>query len=245
MKLNPLPQFQMQPKEYNLLPSRKESMQPKRPRNAFVFSEKDMPGFKRRAIGLRDEEGGNYHSRSYLYEKNKRDSKRKESKKRFEPYVRRPIPKQTAIAGLVTRELECVPVENEEYRELASYKAKTMLKPKEEVQTSFDNLKAATYLAPGTVLAYGKTTTAKVSSLPFLTLANFLTFHSKSKRRKRLPRRIVLLVYPRTSLSIYYSNYSSITSIGVSENSRRRPTSRMLTFVRCSTRLPRCGRVGI
>lgn len=158
-----------------------------------------MPGFKRRAIGSRDEEGGNYHGRSYLYEKNKRDSKRKESKKRFEPYTRRPIPKQTAIAGVVSREFECAPVENEEYWELERLKAETMLKPKEDVQASFDKLKDARYLAPGTVDMYGKTNSAKVSSPPLFNLANLLILHSRNKNEETLPRRIVLLASLRTS----------------------------------------------
>lgn len=173
LKLNPLPQFEKQPKEYNLLPSRREKLLPNRPRNAFVFSEKDLPGYKKRPIGPGGGEDSNYHGRSYLYEKNKRDSKRKESKKRFEPYTRRPIPKQTAIAGIVNREFECAPVENEEYWELERHKAEIMLKPKEEVGTSFDKLKEATYLAPGTLGIYGKITTAKVSLLLFSSSPTF------------------------------------------------------------------------
>jgi transcription initiation factor TFIIF subunit beta len=165
MKLNSLSQFQTQPKEYNLLPSGRETLQPKQPRNAFVFSERDMPGYKKKFTGPNNVEGGTHHSRSYLHEKNKRDVKRKEGRKRFEPYVRRPVPKLTALAGVVTRELECVPVENEEYLKLERQKAETMLKPKEVAQISFENLKDARYLAPGTVTAYGKTVSAKVSQL--------------------------------------------------------------------------------
>jgi TFIIF, beta subunit N-terminus len=210
-----------------------------------VFSEKDMPGYKRRPIGTQDEEGGNYPVRSYLYEKNKRDSKRKESKKRFEPYTRRPIPKQTAIAGAVGREFECVPVENEEYRELERYKAEVMLKPKEEVETSFDQLKDATYLAPGTVDMYGKTATAKVSLPPSRKVAYLLTFHSKNGNDERLPRRIVLLAYPRTNLSTCCSIYFSTTNTGVLGNSRGKRINQMLIFGRSSMRSPRCGRVAI
>ena len=184
LRLSPLPLFEKQPKEYNLLPSRRETLLPRRPRNAFVFSEKDMPGYKKRHVGPYDEEGSNYHGRSYLYEKNKRDSKRKESKKRFEPYTRKPIPKQTAIAGVVSHEFECAPVQNAEYKELETLKAKIMLKPKEEIETSFDNLKDAKYLAPGTIDMYGKTTTAKVSFLPFLKFPSRLTFSQQERKRR-------------------------------------------------------------
>ncbi len=202
-----------------------------------------MPGYYRRPIGANEEEGGNYHGRSYLYEKNKRDSKRKESRKRFEPYTRRPIPKQTAIAGVISREFECAPVENEEYWELERHKAEVMLKPKEEVERSFDTLKNATYLAPGTVKMYDKTTTAKVSFLPFPKFPRLSYLHNRNTNEERLPRRIVLLAYPRTSLLTICWTCSNTTNTGVSENSRRKRINQMLIFVTFSTRSPRCGRV--
>jgi transcription initiation factor TFIIF subunit beta len=242
LKLNPLSQFDKQPKEYNLLVSRRETLLPKRPRNAFVFSERDMPGFKRKSIGARDEEGNNYHGRSYLHEKNKRDSKRRESKKRFEPYTRRAIPKQTAIRGAVSREFECIPVENDEYRELEKQKAEIMLKPKEQVETSFDQLKRATYLAPGTVDLYGKTNTAKVSLPPFPTLFSQLTLHSRNRNEEWLQRRIVLLACRRTSLWTCCSTCSNTTGTGGSGNSRRKPISQTPICVRFSLKSPRCGR---
>jgi TFIIF, beta subunit N-terminus len=236
LKLNPLPGFEKQPKEYNLLSSRRERLLPKRPRNAFVFSEKDLPGYKKRSIGARGEEDSNYHGRSYLYENNKRDSKRKQSKKRFEPYTRRPIPKQTAIAGIVNREFECIPVENEEYWELERRKAETMLKPKEEVDTSFEKLKDATYLAPGTLGIYGKGSTAKVILLIFPWFANILTCSRRNGRNERSQRRVVLLAYPRTSLSTCCSTCFSTTGIGDLGNSKRKPTNQMPIFARSSTR---------
>lgn len=245
LRLNPLAQFEKQPKEYVLTSSRREQLLPKRPRNAFVFSEKDMPGYKKRLVGSREEESSNYHARSYLYEKNKRDSKRKENRKRFEPYTRRPIPKQTAIAGIISREFECAPVENEEYWQLERLKAELMLKPKEQAQTTFENLKDATYLAPGTVPMYGKTTSTKVGLLFFPRVFNLLTLYSKNRNEKRLPRRIVPLAYPRTSSLTCYSTCSNIINIGVSESSRRKRISQILISVRSSTRSPRCGKVAI
>jgi len=243
--LNPLPQFEKQPKEYNLVSSRRESLLPKRPRNVFVFSEKDLPGYKKRRIGPRGEEDSNYHGRSYLYENNKRDSKRKQSKKRFEPYTRRPIPKQTAVAGIVNREFECAPVENEEYWELERCKAETMLKPKDEVDTSFDKLKDATYLAPGTIGVYGKGPTAKVSLLVLPKFANALTCPRKNGRDVRLQRRAVLLVFLRTSLSTYYLTCFSITGTGDLGNSKRKPINQMPICGKFSPRSPRCGKVVI
>ncbi len=245
LRLNPLPRFEKQPKEYNLLPSRRETLLPKRPKNAFVFSEKDMPGYKRKPLGPRDEEESSYHGRSYLYEKNKRDSKKKENKKRFEPYTRKPIPKQTAVVGVVSREFECTPVNNEEYRELERRKAEIMLKPKEEVETSFDKLKDATYLAPGTIGVYGNTSTAKVRLQPFVNIISLLTFYSRKRNDETLRRRIVLLDFLKMSLSIRCLTYFNITSTGVLENSRRRRINPTPISVRFLTRSQRYGRVAI
>lgn len=88
-----------------------------------------------------DEDGNPIQGRSYLYEKAKRDAKRKESKGRFEPYARRPIPKQTAIAGVVTRDFECIPVKNEEHAALEIIQAEKMLKVPKKEEVSFKNLK--------------------------------------------------------------------------------------------------------
>lgn len=196
LKLGALPTFREHPKEYNLRPSRRETFQPKESRTAFVFSEKDVPGTKRKASkAFGDEEDSNFPLRSYLFEKNMRGFKRSEDKKAgkpFEPYVRKAVPKQTAIAGVVAREFECAPVENAEFQALQKEKAELMLKPKEEVETSFDQLKDARYLAPGTVGLYGKSVSAKVSYYKLcliLDFADVLCLGAKEERgRQGQPR---------------------------------------------------------
>ncbi|EHY55964.1 hypothetical protein HRR83_006654 [Exophiala dermatitidis] len=133
MKLNALPALANEPKEYNLFPPPIEKMRARRPGQAMVFSEKDLPGYKPRAFGWDeiDEEGNPGQGRSFLYERHKREIKKKENKGRYTPYTRRPIPKQTAIVGTVAKEVEATPVKNDEYFELENKRAAEMLKPPE------------------------------------------------------------------------------------------------------------------
>ncbi|KAL4786634.1 transcription initiation factor IIF, beta subunit-domain-containing protein [Aspergillus varians] len=93
--------------------------------NTFLFTEKDIPGHDNRMITFGE-------ARSALYESMKRDARRKERKKKWEPYVRKTIPKQTALVGHVQEEFNCLPVENEEFRLLSEKKALEALKPKRE-----------------------------------------------------------------------------------------------------------------
>ncbi len=140
MLLKSIPEFANEPKEYNLYRPPTERLRVRRPGQAFVFSEKDLPGYKPRAFAWDDidEEGNPGQGRSFLYERHKRELKKKENKGRFVPYARRPIPKQTAIAGTVAREFEAVPVKNEEYFVLENKQASQMLKPPERETAVFD-----------------------------------------------------------------------------------------------------------
>ena len=115
--------------------------------NTFVFSEKDLPGFKGRSFALNnlDADGNPAQGRSFLYEKAKREAKKRENKARFEPYARRPIPKQTAITGVVMREYDCAPVKNQEYLALEKQQTETLLKKPEKEGVSFTDLRPANY----------------------------------------------------------------------------------------------------
>lgn len=85
--------------------------------NMFVFSEKDLPGYKSKGPS-------DFAPRSYLYEKTKAENKsREERRKKFEPYIRRAIPKQTALAGAIKFEANCNPVPNDEYRRMMDERA--------------------------------------------------------------------------------------------------------------------------
>lgn len=58
--------------------------------NTHMFTEKDIPGQDNRMITFGE-------TRSALYESMKRDARRKEQKKRWEPYVRKTVPSMFAI----------------------------------------------------------------------------------------------------------------------------------------------------
>jgi transcription initiation factor TFIIF subunit beta len=165
LKLHNLPQFKLHPKEYTLVPSNHDRARVKKPSSAFVFSEKDLPGYKGRSFAMNeiDEDGNPLQGRSYLYEKARRDAKRTESKGRFEPYARRPIPKQTAIAGVVSREFECTPVKNGEYAALEILQAEKILKVPEKEGVSFTDLKPANYNASAGMSMSDKAALNKVS----------------------------------------------------------------------------------
>ncbi|RDW81660.1 transcription factor IIF subunit TFG2 [Aspergillus mulundensis] len=95
--------------------------------NTYLFTEKDIPGYENRMITFGE-------TRSALYESMKREARRKERKNKWEPYVRKTIPKRTALVGHVKEEFNCLPVENEEFRILSEKKALEALKPRREVK---------------------------------------------------------------------------------------------------------------
>ncbi|KAL1993262.1 hypothetical protein VTN49DRAFT_3211 [Thermomyces lanuginosus] len=96
--------------------------------NSFIFSEKDLPGYKNRVDVLFGE------SRSMLYESMKREARKQSYKKKWEPYMRKTIPKQTALVGKVADEFNCIPVENEEYHRISEARALEALKQKRETK---------------------------------------------------------------------------------------------------------------
>ncbi|PYH97828.1 transcription initiation factor iif, beta subunit [Aspergillus ellipticus CBS 707.79] len=93
--------------------------------NTYLFTERDLPGHENRMVVFGE-------ARSALYESMKREMKKKERKKKWEPYVRKTVPKQTALVGSVGEEFNCLPVENEEFRHISEKKALEALKPKRE-----------------------------------------------------------------------------------------------------------------
>ncbi|KAJ5766196.1 uncharacterized protein N7511_003812 [Penicillium nucicola] len=93
--------------------------------NTYVFTEKDVPGAENRMIDF----GG---PRSVLYESQKREERRKDQGKAHQPWQRKTIPKQTALVGAVSEEFNCLPVENEEFRQISEKRALEALKPRKE-----------------------------------------------------------------------------------------------------------------
>jgi len=149
-----------------------------------------------------DEDGNSLQGRSYLYEKARRDAKRKEGKGRFEPYSRRPIPKQTAIAGVVMRDFECTPVKNEEYATLEILQAEKMLKVPEKEVVSFKDLKPPNYNASAGMSMSDKAALNKVSHYERKHMTALIPFlpqqiqarrtAAKENRAARVPRNVLI-----------------------------------------------------
>ncbi|KAJ5085279.1 hypothetical protein N7532_010050 [Penicillium argentinense] len=95
--------------------------------NTYCFTEKDIPGAENRMATFGE-------TRSALYEAQKRETRRREQGKRWEPYVRKTIPKQTALVGQAGHEFNCLPVENEEFRLISERRALEALKPRKETK---------------------------------------------------------------------------------------------------------------
>ncbi|KAL9109129.1 MAG: hypothetical protein Q9227_006220 [Pyrenula ochraceoflavens] len=151
LKLNDIPVFKTEPKEYLLQNPDNVKTGTKRPKNTYVFSEKDLPGYKRRKQDLADEEAEALGPiRSNLYADNLRDARRKANKGRFVPSSRKAIPKKTALTGTVTRDYNIQPVENAEYAALLDSLTRDSLKPPPETEIQFSDLKSAHFQMPGT-----------------------------------------------------------------------------------------------
>ena len=103
------------PKEYNLHITNPDSI------NTFIFSEKDLPGYKFRQKdwSLNDAPLGRIN--------------RVRKKSKMSDF-RRTIPKQTALAGQVRTELSCLPVENAEYQRIMEERTRLALRPRRETQ---------------------------------------------------------------------------------------------------------------
>ncbi|OCK77908.1 hypothetical protein K432DRAFT_384283 [Lepidopterella palustris CBS 459.81] len=91
------------PRQYELIKAKTD------PDNTYIFTEKDLPGYKPNAYGrLRAGMGGaadGQDQRSGQYRVQK-------SKSRF----RKAIPKHTTLIGAATREYNCIPVPNQEFK---------------------------------------------------------------------------------------------------------------------------------
>lgn len=125
-----LPVWGSQPKEYNVGAVPAPMRRSKRPGQVLVFSEKDKPGFKAKTFAWDDldEDGNPGQGRSFLYEQQRKEEKRKENKGRYTPYSRRPIPKLTYINGTVVNEFETLPVPNAELKAFEDQLSRSMLK---------------------------------------------------------------------------------------------------------------------
>jgi transcription initiation factor TFIIF subunit beta len=99
LRLDDLPQSAAVPKDYTLMRQNVNADKSPLPvSNTFVFTEKDLPGYKSRGHALFDDTRAHSHGRSFLYEQTKRDAKKKENKKKWEPYTRKTIPSKISLS---------------------------------------------------------------------------------------------------------------------------------------------------
>ncbi|TVY29792.1 Transcription initiation factor IIF subunit beta [Lachnellula hyalina] len=113
------------PKEYQL-DINNESV-----KNTFVFTEKDLPGFKSKSNQKFDPSSANMPSR-LMRNKNEKPAANKpfDPNRRFQPYFRKAIPKRTTLAGKVAHELNCIPIDNPESQRLLSARTLEAMRPK-------------------------------------------------------------------------------------------------------------------
>jgi len=146
------------PKEYNM------QMQNWTPTNTFVFTEKDLPGYVAKSkVSTRQTQGSaslpfsQVAPRLGFQDRGRPALSRPDKSKKWQPYYKRAIPKRTSLAGKVQRELNCLPVETQEYRDLMDKRTRQAMTAKRETQLlpGLASSHAGNLLAPGTLGAPG------------------------------------------------------------------------------------------
>jgi len=223
-----------------------EKLRSKRPGQALVFSEKDLPGYKPRTFAWDDigEDGNPGQGRSFLYERHKREQKKKENKGRFVPYARRPIPKQTAVAGTIAREFVAVPVKNNEYFVLENKQAAEMLKVPEREQAIFAVGADDPARRHQPIMTTSERANANKVRQPELNyMFNMANFFFRPPRLDDMHKRKTATFVSRNMSSSTNSwNYFASTEYGVSVTSRVKLTNLILTYAKPLMRSHLCGR---
>ncbi|KAL8868455.1 MAG: hypothetical protein Q9174_004982 [Haloplaca sp. 1 TL-2023] len=125
-----LPAHKMVPREYNMHLINQASL------NTYVFTEKDTQGY----VGKNQKGPSNGAGRGAFPSRppkpwfQNRPPRNPDGKDKHHPY-RRTIPKQTALVGQVQTEINCLPVENAEYKRTMDARAKVeMSKPRRQTK---------------------------------------------------------------------------------------------------------------
>jgi len=151
MLLSPnIAQHQTVPKEYDL------KMVDSAVKNTYVFTEKDLPGFKSKSKAKFDAASANMPSRLTRLKDNKAGPKQPfDPNKRFQPYFRKAIPKRTCLAGKVAHEVNAIAVINEESDRLLAMRTLEAMRPKAGTKFLSDDLGDInhTLIQPGTIKA--------------------------------------------------------------------------------------------
>ncbi|KAI5789144.1 transcription initiation factor IIF, beta subunit [Geopyxis carbonaria] len=122
--------------------------------NTYVFTEKDMPGYESKAEPNENEPIPSrllyQQSRENNRDKNADTSKRDWKTQRHTPYIRKAIPKRTALVGTARHEISMIPVYNQEYRAYSQRRTAMQEAPKHKTKTMDENSVSQNLLAPGT-----------------------------------------------------------------------------------------------
>ncbi|KAL8798003.1 MAG: hypothetical protein Q9182_007033 [Xanthomendoza sp. 2 TL-2023] len=133
--------------------------------NTFIFSEKDLHGYTARSkTTIQSKLGaGALPSRApnlSFQHRPGHNARPRDPTRRWQPY-RRTIPKQTALIGQIQTELNCLPVENTEFKRIMDARAKEALaKPRRETKM-VDRVYAPTGLRQANAFESGFTKMAK------------------------------------------------------------------------------------
>ncbi|KAM0794674.1 transcription initiation factor IIF, beta subunit-domain-containing protein [Usnea florida] len=152
------------PREYNMHIIEQDPM------NTFVFSEKDLPGY-----------------RAYSADRAPprfKDRKRIEKTRKPDHNFRRAIPKQTALLGQVRTEINCLPVENKDYLDYMRRRAKEESESKPKIHVLNASVGGNT-LQPG-ILG------ATVDTRAFITKAGPNRLKKQGNKAVRLPADVLL-----------------------------------------------------
>jgi len=217
LKLNDhSPFFQSTEKEYILKAPDQAHRRIKRHGQVMMFSEKDKPGYKRRANVWDniDEDGNPGLGRSQLYENIQKDEKKKENKgKPWQYHPRKPISKITALSGTVSQEFEAVPVENAEHRRLEEQRTQDLLRPKEKDTIKIGKVEARTQYA--SVISSAERSRINAVRRILRNLWFTLTISRPPISRDSNSKTIVRLVCQRKSLLRSFSRSSACIDTGV------------------------------
>ncbi|KAL9600529.1 MAG: hypothetical protein Q9179_003171 [Wetmoreana sp. 5 TL-2023] len=121
------------PREYNMQMLNRDIL------NTYIFTEKDLHGYAaKNQKGTNTKIGsGAFTSqapRPWFQNRPTQNSQPRDSSKRWQPY-RRTIPKQTALVGQIKTEINCLPVENADYKRTMDARTReAMSKPRRETK---------------------------------------------------------------------------------------------------------------
>ncbi|KAL8823750.1 MAG: hypothetical protein Q9191_005581 [Dirinaria sp. TL-2023a] len=125
------------------------------PTNTFVFNEKDLPGYTASRKGGFKTSGGDVPLALARTKTGGQDPTGIDKNRRYRG--RRGIPKQTAIAGRIKKELNCLPVDNTDYKRIMETRAREAGKktrPRTEYQPGLVAATGGTTMVPGAGLGF-------------------------------------------------------------------------------------------